>query len=73
LLPPYDQYISEGLIEIYPRALPRTAELYLFAMVIAKIPQVTLEMHERHGRALPLQGWAPDRRPDADRRETRAA
>ena len=31
-------------------------------MVIAKIPQGTLEMHERHGRALPLQGWAPDRR-----------
>ena len=37
---------------------------YLFAMAVAKIPQVTLEMHERHGRALPLQGWARDRRPE---------
>jgi len=34
------------------------------AIGVAKIPQVTLEMHERHGRALPLQGWAPDRRPE---------
>jgi hypothetical protein len=33
-------------------------------MAIAKIPRVTLEMHERHGRALPLQGRAPDRRPE---------
>jgi hypothetical protein len=37
---------------------------YLFAMAIAKIPQVTLEMHERHGRPLPLKDHAPDRRPE---------
>ena len=35
---------------------------YLFAMAIAKIPEITLQMHERHGRTLPLQGRAPDRR-----------
>ena len=34
------------------------------AIGVAKIPQVTLEMHERHGRAPPPQGRAPDRRPE---------
>lgn len=57
VLPPVGELVHRAVIEQPPASLGY-ARSCLSAIVIAKIPQVTLEISERHGRALPLQGWA---------------